>query len=543
MPISLGYQSNLQPLKFTKMNWKKWMKYIGISLLTVLTVTTILLYFGLESGMKQMYGANTQKVDVTQFQPKIGAVVLKNVNILASDSKAFIAGQTVLMENGIIQAIDNTIAIPTEAIVLDGTGKYLIPGLIDSHVHLFYSPNDLLVYIANGVTQIREMMGSPERLALKKEVENGRIGPKIWVASPPMGTADDFQKWFISWTRQAKNVDNAADAQAAIQAFVDQGYDGVKIYSHINKESYLAATKTATELGLPVVGHIPWDIELNEFWDNGQCEVAHIEELMNALKRDFGYINGREDEFLQFVREQSEGLADNLIKRDIGVTSSLGIVDGLIGQKFELESVLEEAELAYVNVGILEGVKFGSSGFGWLPHNNLYSLPKGLTEEEIAGRKRFWAAYANACQILANKLSKRGVKIMAGTDANIPAAVPGFSLHEELINLSKAGMSNGEILKSATSIPATFMNSKAGKIEEGYEANLVLLDKNPLENIRNTKTINTVFSNGKMFDRALLDDLLAAVKAANDEGRTIDISQYETRKDKVSASLLKNYVL
>jgi len=516
------------------MNWKKWIKYIGITLLTLLIITPIIGYFGLESGMKQFYGANTKVVDVTQFKPETGKVAIKNVNILAPNSEQFINGQTLLIENGFIQLIDNTLPIAEGVKIIDGTNKYLIPGLIDSHVHLFYSQNDLLLYIANGVTEIREMIGSEGRLALKKEIENGRIGPKLWVASPPLGTADNLEKWFISWTRQAKNVSTATAAEQAIQDFVEKGYDGVKIYSHLNKESYLAATKTAKELGLPVVGHIPWEIELADVWENGQCEVAHIEELMNALRRDFGHIGGKEAEFLDFVAQQSEALANNLIKRDIGVTSTLGIINGIIGQKFDLENVLKEAELAYVNVGMLEGVKFGSGGFGWLPHNNLYSLPEGLTPEEIAGQKRFWTAYDKACQILAEALAKRGVKIMAGTDANIPAKVPGFSLHNELANLAKVGMSNAEILKAATSNPADFMKSKAGKIMEGYEANLVLLDKNPLTDIRHTKAINTVFSNGKMYDRHLLDEMLAAVKAANDEGRTIDISQYEAR-EKISA--------
>ncbi|MEM1120450.1 MAG: amidohydrolase family protein [Bacteroidota bacterium] len=509
------------------MNWKKWMKYIGITFLALLLITPAVLYFGLESSMKQMYGANTKMVDVTQFSPETGTVVVKNVNILSTDSEQFINGQTVLLDNGLIQQIGDEIVIPAQAKVVDGQGKYLIPGLIDSHVHIFYSPNDLLLYIANGVTEIREMMGSEGRLALKREIENGRIGPKLWVASPPLGTVNDFQSWFISWTRQAKNLDNAEEAEAAIHSFVEKGYDGVKIYSHINKESYLAATKTATELDFPIVGHIPWDISLSEFWESGQNEVGHIEEVMNALRREFGYIDGREAEFLEFVREQSDVVAENLIQRNIPVTSTMCIIDGLIGQKFELERVLREAELSYVNVGMLEGVQFGDNGFGWLPHNNLYKLPAGLTTDEIAGHRKFWEVYSEACEILIEELSKKGVTILAGTDANIPATVPGFSLHEELINLEEAGMSNAAILQSVTAKPAAFMRSNTGKITEGYAANLVLLDKNPLEDIRHTESINTVFANGKMYGRALLDEMLAAVKAANDEGRTIDISEYE----------------
>ncbi len=116
---------------------------------------------------------------------------------------------------------------------------------------------------------------------------------------------------------------------------------------------------------------------------------------------------------------------------------------------------------------------------------------------------------------------------MAGTDANLPTTVPGFSLHDELEGLHQLGMTNAQALQSATLVPSEFMNSNSGKIEVGYNANLVLLDKNPLLDIRNTKAINTVFSNGKVYDRDLLNELLAAVKAVNDKDRKIDISQYQ----------------
>ena len=99
-------------------------------------------------------------------------------------------------------------------------------------------------------------------------------------------------------------------------------------------------------------------------------------------------------------------------------------------------------------------------------------------------------------------------------------------MHNELESLNKAGMTNAQVLQSATAIPAEFLKSNSGKIEVGFNASLVLLDKNPLVDIRNTRAINTVFSNGKVYDRALLDQLLAAVKAANDESRKIDISPY-----------------
>ena len=116
--------------------------------------------------------------------------------------------------------------------------------------------------------------------------------------------------------------------------------------------------------------------------------------------------------------------------------------------------------------------------------------------------------------------------VLVGTDANAPVMVPGFSLHDEFNTLAQSGMSNSQILQSATKIPAAWMKQKSGVIKKGYRADLVLLDKNPLENIENTKSINTVILNGKMFNRQKLDAMLSAVKSANDESRSVDISQY-----------------
>ncbi len=505
------------------MNWKKWLKYLG-ALLFVITIVTIVL---LNRGLKQMYGGFTQLVDVEHFDPPTDPVAIKNVNILSPNGENFIAGQTILIDQGLIQSIDSTINIPTNFTIIDGSGKYLIPGLIDSHVHIFKSPNDLLLYVANGVTEVRELIGDKSRLELKRQIENGRIGPKMWVTSPPLGTATDMGTRFITWSRSGINVNNSNDSETKVKELFDEGYDGIKVYSHLNKESYLAITKTANELNFPVVGHIPWEVELSDIWENGQSGIAHFEELMNALRREFGNAFGKEEEFLNFVEQKSGALADKLLENDINVTSTLWLVESFVRQKFELNNVLTEIELAYANAGIVEGVKASSKGFGWLPETNLYRLEEGLTAEQKEGQKRFWTAYANACQILVKELSKKGVKIMAGTDANLPPAVPGFSFHDELLSLHLAGMTPAQVLQSATSVPAQRLTRNSGKIVEGFEANLVLLEKNPLEDIKNTRTINSVFLNGKTFDRTSLDQLLAAVKEANDSSRKIDISNYE----------------
>ena len=502
------------------MNWKKWLLYLSIGLIGL---TSFVIYY-VNDSLTRVMGAYTKVVDINQFKPATGPVAIKNINVLAPNGEKFLANQTVLVDQGIIQAIDTTLAIPSQVTSINGRGKYLIPGLIDSHMHLFKSPNDLLLYLANGVTEIREMVGNEERLQQRQQIEDGRIGPKIWVASPLLGTADNLGLWFLTKTRGGINVQNAEAATTIVQELFDNEYDGIKIYSHLSKESYLAITQKAKELGMPVVGHIPWSVSLLEVWKNGQSEIAHLEEIMNALRREYGYIKNEEvDKFLLFIRERSETIAKNMLEQDIAITSTLWLTESFVRQKFELDEVLREIPLAYMNPGIVEGAKLGSTSFGWLPETNFYQLPKGLTEEEKAERKIFWEMYGQACRILAKELANQGVKIFAGTDTNFS----GFALHSELESLEKAGLSTAQVLRAATSAPATFMKSNSGKIAIGFKANLIVLDKNPLEDIKNTRTINTVFANGKIYDRNLLDKMLSAVKAANDESRKIDISQYE----------------
>ena len=523
------------------MNWKKFFKYTGATLI-ILTIITII---WADRQGTMMYGGLTKRVDFNQFKPKTGAFVIKNVNLLSSNADRFIPNQSVYIEDGKISRIDSIKKLPANYEIVDGNGKYLIPGLIDAHVHLFKSPNDLLLYIANGVTEVRELIGEKDHLIWKKEIENGRIGPKLFVASPRLGSFGNLEGQFMEMAQGFRNIQNADQAREIVKELHDKGFDGLKIYSHLNKESYEAVAATAEELGMPIFGHIPFDVEFEDIWKNGQSGIAHFEEIMNALRREFGRydddeinklfkgFDNKEEQFLAFVEQRSELLAKNLIENDISVTSTLWLTQSFVRQKVELKKVLQEVELEYENPGIAEGFQINTRALGWLPEVNRYRFVENSSEKQKADQVWFWKNYGDACQLLAKNLSKSGVKIMAGTDANLPPTVPGFSLHDELGALNDAGMSTTQVLQAATVVPADWLKSNGGKIEIGREANLVLLEKNPLLNISNTKTINTVIATGKVYDRNLLDDMLEAVKNANNESRKVDISEFELKLAKV----------
>jgi len=507
-----------------KSNWKKYLKR---ALIVWLLLTVAIGYWSYRD-LYSMYGQFTKVVDHSIFHPKTGPVVINNINILSENGETFNPNQSIYINDGRIISIDSVDQHLTQVTTIDGTGKFLIPGLIDSHVHLFDSQNDLLLFVANGVTQIRELIGQTNQLEWKNEIKAGRIGPDMYVATPRLGSFGTMEGWFMEWTQGFANIQNAEDAEAAIAKFQKQGYDGIKIYSHLSNDSYHAVSEAATKLNMDMMGHIPWSVGMSDVYQSKQSDIAHIEEIMNALNREFGhYDSSTGDEFVQYVNRRCDAIADSLIHHNITLTTTLWGTANIVRQKFELDQILTEVELAYLNPGISEGSKIADRAIGWLPHVNRSRLPNELTPDEIAGRKSHWQTYADAEILIVQRLASRGVIMLAGTDANIAPAVPGFSLHEELEILNDIGMSPAEILQSSTSNPAAWLNTPTGSIKKGNIANLLILDKNPLEDINNTRSINTVILKGDIYDRALLDDMLAAVKDANDQSRKVDISMYE----------------
>ena len=484
----------------------------------------------------KIYGGLTKRVEVSQFKAISDKIVFKNVSILSADSASFVSKQNVTIDKGIIVSINDEFQASENETVVDASGKYLVPGFSDTHVHLFKSPNDLLLYVANGVTQVRELIGEEDHLSWKAEIENGRLGPDLFVASPRIGSFDSVGGFFMEWSQGFLNINNADDAVTEVKRLHRQGYDAVKIYSQINRETYFAVSKTAKSLGMKVIGHIPWAVEMTEIYSYHDS-VAHLEELMNALNREFGktiesrtYTTQTADQFLEYVANNNDKLAIKLSEKGIAVSTTLWLVESFVRQKFELTKILSEVELAYENPGISEWTpNVPEGGLGWLPGVNRYAQSGEITEEEAAARRKYWQTYSKACQMILMSLIRNGVDIMTGTDANLPPTVPGFSLHDEFISLNKAGMSAAHILKATTQSPAKWLGTNTGQVAEGFKANLVLLDKDPLIDIRHTKSINSVVVNGKLLDRTALDNILASVKTANDFSRTRDIRHLQSK--------------
>lgn len=502
---------------------RTWVKRTAIAV-TILTVLSGGITYGvIKHSVANMFGGHTNLAKVSLPIERQQSLIITNVNVLVPTADAFIPNQTVGIKDGKITAVGDAVTPPEGAGIIDGQGMYLSPGYTDSHVHLWKSENDLLLYVANGVTQVREMHGNDLHLNWKSEVQNGRLGPEIYVVAAQMATYDFWEGLWVSITAGRNVVRSEADVRRKITALKNKGFDAVKASSFLSSAGYKWASQEAGKQNIPLAGHIPIEATLDDFWSSSQSEVAHVEEFVKVLNREFGgYKVSNTEDYLAYVRERSPEVAQRALERGIYVTSTLALIQSLGSQQTNLNPALKAIELDYVNPGLTEG-----RAMGWLPHANRYRIGEQYKTDGWQDRQNaYWSAYVKAQKILFTAFMEAGVPIMAGTDANVPAMVPGFSLHEEMKAMQLAGMSPAKILASATTIPAEWMGWQTGQIKEGFDANLVLLRENPLENIEATNSIEMVFVNGHVLGRDDLNALLQAVKESNEASRKISIEPF-----------------
>lgn len=502
---------------------KLWLRRV---LYSVLIVLGLLLcgFLWADNELNKVSGKLVKGIDFSSVIKQSKITHIRNVNVLSEDCTHFMKNQDVVIKDGIIVRLGKDQVIDETALVIDGKERYLIPGLVDSHVHLKESRNDLFLYLVNGVTYIREMAGQPVILEWRRSIQKNGLGPRMYVASPPIFSENGLAGYYYSWTRQAVNYSNKKDAQKAIKKISGQGYDAIKMYGFVNPQMFKTTIGIAEQNHIPVIGHIPL-VNLETFYQSGQKEVAHIEEITVKTIDEFGKsISKNPQEYLRFLTIRSEQIAQKLKERNISVTSTVWLCESFVSQRFNLDSKLKEIELKYANPQIIEGTPLYK--LGWLPGRNGYEYNGKDDPDAKRLSLTFWKTYAEAIHIMTRALVNHKVTIMAGTDSNVATVVPGFSLHDELESLSNSGMTNSQALYSATVAPGDWMKSKTGKIKEGYQSDLVLLAGNPLSNIKNTKAIEYVFFNTYIMNKVQIKTILKGIEDANNESRKISISEY-----------------
>lgn len=425
---------------------------------------------------------------------------------------------TVVVNGDRIAAMGKSASLhaPTNAVVVDATGKYLIPGLWDMHVH-WYLKEYLPLFLANGVTGVRLMWGTTMHHEWRKEIEAGTLpGPHLYIASPIVDGPKPF--WPGSVT-----VATAAEGRQLVPKLKRDGADFIKVYSLLPREAYFAIAEAAKEVGIPFAGHVPIAVSAEEASAAGQKSIEHLSGILSAC-------SSQEATLLKSAQATLAGLlATNdpmsalaLLRRDSDLTLrsySQPKADAL----FELLKTNHTWQCPTLvvlrNLGHLDDASITNDArlkylprqikMSWEPSRDFRF--KDRTAEDVALGKRLYLKDLE----LVGSMRRVGVDILAGTDTLNPYCFPGFSLHDELALLVQAGLTPMEALQAATRNAARFMGREQdlGTIEPGKLADLVLLDANPLESITNTRKINTLIYGGKLFPRSALDQMLAKMEA------------------------------
>ena len=445
-------------------------------------------------------------------------LVFTHVTIIDATGAPAKADMTVVISGGRISALGKAgrIPVPKAAQVVDASSKFLIPGLWDMHVHtsdkIFLS-----LFIANGITSVRDMGVSPDGFEQlqrwRKQIADGTlVGPRIIAA----GITVDGQ----NGRPKSLNVTTENEARQAVIWLKQRGVDFVKVYSMLSRDAYFGIADEAKRKGLTFAGHIPASVSAAEASDAGQKSVEHLlgvfeacasneAELLNEARQAIA-----KSGFAAFSRAEVQAEIKSLDTYDEKKATALfgrfvkngtwqvPTIVGFGGVLITDESFFtSDPRLKYIPVETREAWKAQRP-----------ALLKSLPPDFLANRERLFQRQI----VLTGAMHRAGVQLMAGTDSPGLYVFPGFSLHDELVLLVRAGLTPMEALQAATRDPARYadMLDSLGTIEIGKIADLVLLEANPLEEIRNTEKIAAVVLGGKLLPKSKLEMMLTAVEIA-----------------------------
>ncbi|SCZ07735.1 amidohydrolase family protein [Alkaliphilus peptidifermentans] len=427
-----------------------------------IVITSLLLLAGCnnqeETNQRESQNASDHQ-NSQEIEPSVETttVVFQNVNLITMTEDKVLENYSVVIKEGIIAEIGEfqTVNIPEDALIIEGEGKYLMPGLVDMHVHLWRYGGEDTLYLVNGITSVQNMWGNPGLLNTRK-FNDRRLGPRIFTTGPIMD--GPLPIWPGSKVLETPEV-----ARKAVIAVQEEGYDAVKVYEKLSLEVYEEIMKTAEEIGIKVVGHVPREVGIRKALELGQDSIEHLS----------GYT-------LENIENEAELTAEN----NVWNTPTLALFN-IFKEENEIEG------LEYIDPRQIET---------WRRRK-----PDGGYE------------YLEIRQNFVRIIHEKGGKLLAGTDANNPFVVPGFSLHNELEYLADAGLTPYEVLKTATYNPAEFLGQldKLGTVEVGKEADLILLSENPLEDIKNTRSVEGTMARGVWLTHESLQRELDKLKRSN----------------------------
>ena len=423
-------------------------------------------------------------------------LLIKNIDIIPISENTIIQNMDVLLKDGQILKITKTDNDTNhEGQVIDGTDKFLMPGLWDNHAHID-DGKYLPLFLANGITTIRDLGNSSDKIfELRDKIKNREIvAPDLYICGPILEGDPPY------WGEAFWTIKTEEEGRKAVKTLSNKKVDFIKAYSTLPNNIFQAILDQATKDNLKVTGHVSKDLTSIEAIEAGQIGIEHLDSIFNTwsgsalaevkwdetnIKNEDGSGYWYKATDIKYNEANFKTLLELMKNKSIYFTPTL-IQEEKTGKLGEYKELLKDDRLKYLEKSVYENE--------WKPENE--SL--------------WYENYYFICKKEASKLKDLADNsiLLAGSDTPNPFVIPGISLHEELELLSKAGISNYEILKAATINGAKFVDKEKsiGTVEEGKIANLLILGSNPLEDINNSKDISGVILHGNYISKKELDD-------------------------------------
>ncbi len=420
--------------------------------------------------------------------------VITHVSVITMDGEEVLADRAVYVEGSkIVRISESHEGVIGANLVIDGTDKFLMPGLSEMHAHIptprdgddSYAKETLFLYLANGITTIRGMLGHPYHLTLKKELKEKHLAsPRIYTSSPSMN---------------GNTIPTAEEAVRKVGRYARDGYDFLKVHPGIQREVFDKMVETALTTGIGYSGHVPMDVGVERAIESQYGSIDHLDGYIEGLAPEerrpeggfFGVLLS-----LEADEKRIETLVQQTKEAGVAVVPTQTLMTRWLSPESPV-AMVNEPEMKYLPA---------SERFRW-------RQSKEQMLDRLSYSTEMYDRFIELRNTLILKLHQAEVPILLGSDAPQVMNVPGFSIHHEIEDMVDAGLSNYEALKTGTVNVAEYFGAgdKRGKVKVGMVADLVLLADNPLDDIGATRTVEGVMYRGAWLDKATIEVQLAAI--------------------------------